>query len=367
MYIESPLRLPLLTIEWIFTIILLELGLFFLLRYARQRKQYLTHQELGYSVLFFSLCGMWGNLILADYYAAETLVTPFFIWTVGSMRELFLNIGALSLMIGVTFFCFSLEKYYKFWLKKYFFTGCFFILLVASLSSFFFNLYIAKYLSLLIFPLFLIFLGFYYVAFFKIGLRKTNVSIEILKHLPPFVLITIGFLITSDLLFNPANIELRITTSSLQLVSIIILSYLTIKLPNFAEFDWRRKVEDLYLINTAGVCIFHRSFTHQLDFMDEHLKSGAIASINIILKSLTPSQKQQKRVTIKKAGKIINIYTGELTSGILISDEELSSIMINLEKFVQKIETIYYNVLLRWSGETDVFAPVEAIANEFFP
>ncbi|MHA1265851.1 MAG: hypothetical protein ACTSRS_11515 [Candidatus Helarchaeota archaeon] len=363
--IEGSWRLPLLTLEWIFTIISVEVAIVFILKYLKQEKTLRTKQNLGYTALFFGLFLAWGFFVVGDFFISNMEITPFLLWSIGSWRELALNLGSISVYIGIILFCFSIEKYRLYGFKRYFFTICAIIMFLIVLFVFFFNLELSKYFSPGIWFIFFTFLIIYYNDFFKTGLKKENSFTQLLKFIPNYLFIAINFFITSDL-FASDLLEVKFFGASTQLIAITLLFYFSIKLPPFAEFNWRQKIDELYVLNSAGVCLFHQSFTVPRDYLDEHLKSGAIASVNIILKSLTPTQKRQKTTILKKDNKMIYIYAGEVATAVLISQEEFNSILYNLEKFINKIELIYYNVLLRWKGDTDVFAPLEAIAKEFF-
>lgn len=118
-------------------------------------------------------------------------------------------------------------------------------------------------------------------------------------------------------------------------------------------------------MNKGGICLYHRSFSGENKEYDELLMSGAISSINIMLKEAT-SARDSRTSIIKKKGKIVNIYTGDLVTGVIISKEELNSLNFYLKKFVTKIEYIFSTVLIHWNGDRDIFYPVEGIVNGIF-
>ena len=365
MFIEDPLRVPLLTVEWIFTILALELGLLFILKFISQEKQQRSSQELGYASFFFGLSLMWFFLILGDYYMSELIQSPFMIWSLGSTRNIFVNLSYLSLATGALLFSFSMEKHRTYLFKRFLFTSCFLALILTFITSFFINLDLIKYLSLMIWPLILIFLTIFFIDFFKSGMKKKSPLSNSLKFIPTFILVAMGFLFSNEIIMRSLGLELRFWGSSLQLISLGLLFYFFIKLPPLVEFGWKTKIEDLYVINQAGLCLIYTSFTGKEDETSEQLRSGALASINIILKSLTPSPKT-KTAIIRKKGKTLTIYSGKLSTGVLVSTEELSTIKSNLKEFIQKFESIYYNVLLHFRCDTDVFFPMNAIIRKYF-
>jgi hypothetical protein len=365
MVIEGDLRLPLLTLEWIFAILAVELALVFLIKWARQDSQLRTKQELGYMALFTGLALNWFLLILADYYMADTITTPFFIWSAGSMQGLFINLGSFCLMLGMLTFSFTIEKYRRFLVRKYFFTMCVSLLVGGAIIAFLINLESYIITTLIQWVLLLVFLGIYYVDLFQKSLRTKSPVLDLFKFIPAFLIIAVGVFCATQFGITPLNYTLRFTGSIIQLIAIIVITFFSIKLPALAEYDWKEKIEELYLINNAGICLLHRNFSGKIDTIDEHLKAGAITSINIILQSLTPSQKTRTSI-IEKKGKILTIYSGSFSSGVIISTEELRPITYHLKEFIQKFEAIYADMLLDWRGDTDIFVPVDAMVNQFF-
>ncbi len=363
MVIDDPLRLPLLTVEWIFAVVSLELGFIFLLKFAKQEKQLRTSQELGFMSFFFGLSLSWILLIMADYYLSESIVSPFFLWKQGSMHDLFLNLSSILLMFGMLFFTFSMEKHRIYLFKRYLFTICFISLTIVFLITFFINLEITKFLPYVIWPLFLFFLTTYFIDFFKSGMRKEAIMFEILKFIPAFILLAPGFFLSFFLSHLP--LEFRLGSSILQLIALGLISYFSIKLPAFAEFGWKETIEELLIMNRAGVCLFHKSFTDKANHLNEILVSGALLSVNIMLEELI-SAKRTGTSIIKRKEKTVNLFSSTYLTGVIISREQLNSTNYHLKEFIQKIEKIYQNILLDWDGDISIFYPVGAIADEFF-
>lgn len=184
-YIELTdiLRMPLLILEWIFAVLSSELGIVFLIKNRRQQGQIKTSQERGYALLFFGLSAMWFFFIIGDFYVPSTIASPFFIWTSGSERALFLNFGYFFLLIGSALFTFSIEKNKIYLFKKYFFTICFTIVLSISLIAFFIDLGFTQILSFVVWSILFLFFTIYFINFFN---GTEHILIELVKFLPSF-------------------------------------------------------------------------------------------------------------------------------------------------------------------------------------
>ncbi|MHA1291407.1 MAG: hypothetical protein ACTSQJ_01920 [Promethearchaeota archaeon] len=134
-------------------------------------------------------------------------------------------------------------------------------------------------------------------------------------------------------------------------------------LPPFSEFDWKDEIEDIFIINRGGICLFHKSIETKTDLLDDNLISGAISSINVMIEELT----HDKGVSvINKKGKSIIIYPGKFVSGIIFSKKDLNNIKLVLKDFIERFETIYSNILIDWDGNIEIFKPIDTMAKKMF-
>jgi len=362
------IRFPLLLVEWIFSFICFEIALIFLIRYIKQRqekqqKELVNLQELGYASLFMGFSIMWFFFIIGDYYSSVEVVSPFLIWSIGSMRYLFLNCGYLSLMVGAFLFILLMEKYKVYLVRKYFFSACFLTLIVIFIIFFFIDIQFTQDLTFAFWPLFFLFFLIYIVDFVRKVQTRQSLVRGLLKFLPGFLLLAIGFMFTTDFMIDALGLEFRLVGSILQILAIFSISFFFITLPPFAEFDWRNKIEHLFIIDKAGICLYNKTFDETSEIMDENLISGAISSINLMLKELTADEGVS---VIKKKGKAIIIFPSKFIAGVMFCKEDLNFIKLLLKDLIDKFELIYHHILLDWDGDVTIFKPTEKIVNEIF-
>jgi hypothetical protein len=304
---------------------------------------------------------MWFFFIIGDYYASDEIVSPFLMWNQGSERALFLNLGYFTMIIAAFILLLCVEKYDVFLFKKYLFTYIFSICAISFLVLFLIDITLTQPVTYVFWIGFLCFFMIYLVKFIK---KLKGKGLLLLSGLA-FMLI--GFLFTTDVLIEIYGLEGRMFGAILQLISVVILSFFFLYLPPFNEFDWHEKIESLYLIDNAGICLFYKMFTEKKEKLDEQLISAAITSINVILKGLSETDNASRGISvINKSQKCIMIYQGKFVNGILYTLEELNTPKIILKEFVDKFEALYRNILIDWSGDTNIFAPTETIAKEAF-
>jgi len=359
--ITGDIRLSLLIIEWIFVITGFQISLIFLVRYFKQEKALRNLHELGYFSMFFGFSLMIFFFIIADYFVPDDIVKPFFIWRSGSPRALFLSLGYFSMIFFTLIFQFCIEKYSVFLFKRYVFTTIFSICAFLFLIVFLINIRITQTITYIFWTSFSSFFIVYFIKFLK------KLGIKGIFLLSGIFLMFIGFGLTIDLAVGVFGLESRMIGAIIQLVSIVILSYFFLILPPFSEFDWQDKIEAVFLVNDAGICIYYKVFIERKDLVDENLISAAITSINIMLDELSETGEHRSGISVlKKKGENVIIYQGQLVSGILYTSEELNFPKVVLKDFVDKFETLYHNILIEWDGIKDIFKPAEIMANDLF-
>jgi hypothetical protein len=307
---------------------------------------------------------MWICFIISDYYFSSTeIISPFLIWNEGSGFVLIRNIGYYSLMIGAFLCVFCLEKYKVYLWKKYLFSMGFLILISVFTIALFYDIYITQTFSYFFWPYFIFFFLIYLTDFVKKVRSREKLIYAVLKSFGGFGIFAVGFLFEIDGVLDTLGLEFRLIGAILQLIGMGIISYFFLSMPAFSEFDWQDKIEQIFLMDSAGICLYHKAFEERSELTDENLVAGAIASINIMLKELTESKEGGVSV-IKKQDKTIIILPSQMVAGIIFSKEDLNYTKIVLKNFVEKFETIYHDILTDWDGDLSIFKHTDNILTE---
>ncbi|MFX1311499.1 MAG: hypothetical protein ACFFHD_02660 [Promethearchaeota archaeon] len=363
--ITGPLRFALLIMEWIFVFFMFELGLLFLIKYKKQSFQLKNSQDLGFFTLSYGFSLMRFFFLLSGYYSSDNIISPFFIWSYGSFKNLFLNFGALSIITGTLIFTFFVEKNKKFLFKGHFFTICFLIELLICLIIFLISVELINILLIILMPLFLLFFIIYSKEFDKKVKNQEFIPRGGLKLIIILLLIIGGFVLSMDIITNIFSLISRLIGIILQLIAIGLIFIFFRKIPPLFELDWQDKIEDIYILNKDGLCLFNKSYIDKNRSLSSHYISGVLSSVNIMLNELIPS-KSNEISTIKKKGKIITTFSSNYITGILISKEELEYFKYNLKKLILKLEEIYKSILINWNGDLTIFYPVKNIIESIF-
>ncbi len=369
MYIEFPITGPfrfiLLIMESIFAFFSLEIGIIFLIKYKKQPKNLKNSQDLAFASLFFGFSVSKILFIIASYYLSENRISPFLIWAEGSYRQLLFNFGFFSILISNLMFSFFIEKNKKFFFKKYFFTISFIILLFLFSVLFFNNLLFIHSLSAVSWPLFTILFMLYVRDLGRKSRKQEILSKSFLKGTIIILLILIGYVFSMDLILQVFGLIIRFIGITFQLIAIALIFIFFRKIPPFFEFDWEDKIEDIYILNNTGICLFAYSFSSKTKILENQIVTGTLASMNIMLNELIKSKSNEISI-IKKYEKIVILFSGNFTTGVLICKEDLKFFIHNLRKLILKIEEIYGSIFTKWKGDLTIFYPVKNIIEEIF-
>ncbi|MFW9970113.1 MAG: hypothetical protein ACFFDF_07925 [Candidatus Odinarchaeota archaeon] len=181
----------------------------------------------------------------------------------------------------------------------------------------------------------------------------------------PFSLLFIGLFLTSNYSINLLYIQFRLIGVLLQLIGIAFFAFFFLKFPTFFEFEWKNKIEEVFLINQNGACLFYKSYTQKIDTLNEHLITSAITSVNIMLSEILKPGSREISV-IKKKGKVIHIIPSDLITGVIFSKEESKTLQLYMKQLVSKVEQVYKNILVNWDGDLEIFNPIKNIYEEIF-
>jgi len=364
--IMGPLRIRLLIMEIILLFACFELGGILLARYLKSEKLMRNSEELGYSLLFLGFFVMNFFFLISDYYSSEDLISPFLIWREGSIRYLFLNIGYFSLLIAAIIFLYCCEKNKIYFYKKYAFTIIFIMLGIIFTILFIVDIRLSQEVTYILWGVYLIFLLVYLMDFIKkVQKNRQKLFIGIIKYFPGIFFWLFGFSLTTTLFAELFGHEIRLLGIIFEIIGIFLLFIFFITLPPFAEFDWHDSIEEILVMNNAGLVIFEKKLRNTLDKQDGVLVGGALKHVKILLENISKSESRGYS-TFEKKGKTIIIFQSKDLTGVIFSTKNLRILHLLLKKFILRVEAIYANLIPEWNGDLIIFEPIDIIYNIVF-
>jgi len=337
--------------EWIIIFLAFELAVIFLIKYKESLKTIKNPQELSYAILFFSYSLQWIWFIISDYYAPDS-----------GTRTLFLILGYYSLIIGAAIFIFIMETYNIFF-KKYFFSSIFLITIIIFTIFTIIDIKYAQPLSVITFPVFVVFFVTYIIGLSRRSSVKGHVILNFIKLILGFVLVGIGYLLTTDFIILNYGLEFRLWGDFIQIISVFFIYYLFSTLPPLSEFDWYEKIDSVFVVDPSGLCFFQKSFQGNGKNLEQSLRVAGLTGIEMILEQIT----YDKGISvIKKQNFTIIIYPSTRLIGMIFCTQELNSLKELLKSFITRVEAVYASLLSEWKGDLRIFEPIDLICMEIF-
>ena len=353
--LTGTLREPLLIIEWVMVFLFAELAFLLYMR-KKNKKTKLSNYIENASILFLLAYSSMGIFyIFGDYYMETHL-----------SRLVVFNIGYLLRMILGLVFAYQIEKH-QIIIGKYLFSKILSIFTLISVVLFITAIELTQNASLVLFWIPLISIFFIYMINL---LKKTNENQEI-RHYKAKIYISIlgaillgfGFVATSDPVVSLFGLILRLVGDIIQIIGIIVLSIFFINLPSLSEQNWKDKIDKLFLMRASGICVYYKFFKDPTNTRQDQIMSGAINTIKMMLKEISQDDGE---MVIEKEGKVLITYQGKYITGVIVADQNLSSLNFLLKRFIEKVEFLYSNIVRDWDGAMEIFLPIENITKEIF-
>ncbi len=149
-----------------------------------------------------------------------------------------------------------------------------------------------------------------------------------------------------------------------ELVSIILLGLIYTSFDTFTEFDYSKKLKDLFLIDNKGTNLYHFSFSKRESLVDPNWISAGLSGIKDLMAEIIKSEDRLKTLDHQDL-KLIFEY-GKYVIMVLIVSENLRIYHSKLAILMEQFEEFFQNILPHWSGDTNVFLPTKQIVNQVF-
>lgn len=174
------------------------------------------------------------------------------------------------------------------------------------------------------------------------------------------VIVVIGFaifimiLIYEIILLLVGEVVQLFENKGLILIAAILIGYGFYTIPSFTEFDWDKKIRQLYILNLNGLCLLQQSF-RKTQSIDEDLLGGSLTAVQSLMKEMIQSDKFLEVIDHGDA-KIIFERT-PYAIGIIIADENLYILHYKLRQVLREFDLIFGPIMKDWTGNLDLFKP----------
>ena len=330
----------------------IEFAIYFAWEWYKKTKRNIY--DLRFAWAFFLIGWAFNNIfyIMADFY------------TSGETRIMWIRMGYLALLIGVTIFANIQERALP-WNTHNFFG----LLGVSGIAlAIFLPHDIAKVVLPFVYvPLFL----FLFTSFSLIMIKKTRGLFRFYSILffVGFVIGIVAFELTSDVSVATFGTISYAIGTVLIVAGIMIMSFSITTLPSFGEMDWHQKIREIYLMHKDGTVLAHVTKEKKSKVEEKVIKTEsttqAISGINKLLKEVTQSEKTVEAIDYSDTKLLFGATNNAVL--VVVAEEDLETIREKIGEFMTIFNNIYKDILQQ--GLTDdlqIFKPAEATIRRIF-
>ncbi|MHA1821949.1 MAG: hypothetical protein ACTSVC_15860 [Promethearchaeota archaeon] len=177
-----------------------------------------------------------------------------------------------------------------------------------------------------------------------------------------------AYALISDYFVELFGLKIRIIADIINVLSLNIMRFVLLRMPDYREFLWNKKVEFIIVFTEGGIPVYSKSFKEQ-SLKDDNITflGGTLSVIQTFINNLT---KGDFTKLIKFQDYYLMFYIEERSSliGCLIVDEHSRTLELRLKKFMESFSDIFVPVEEYWRRSQDpkIFLPIETLSNEIF-
>ena len=343
-------REPALVLESFIIILGLEFGLYFLYRFIKKDRE--KKMILAWVFFFFAFAAMVAFFVISDYFSSIV------------DRQLFLNLGYGTMVIGALVFTFNAEREVE--IKSHSFSLILVTLGFFLVIDFFLVLFNPLYIALACWGLFITFLLIYVMKVIK---RIKEYKINILAFLGGFLVWGLGYTGTIDAMVGVFGTLSRLFGNIAIITGMCLISSVFVSIPSLREVDWAQKLDKLLLLHRSGMFIWEHDFQKHAEIetpkeMPAQQMAGSLIGISKLIMEIIQSKKRLK-IMDHQDKQIIFSY-GEHLIAALIADEYLEIYRRKLINLLDEVETLYWGILYKFDGKSAEFKQIGRIISNTF-
>ncbi|MBN2149912.1 MAG: hypothetical protein JW839_00570 [Candidatus Lokiarchaeota archaeon] len=322
----------------------------------------------------------WASLFLGYSMLSMAFVASDFFSTDFHQRDVFLQLGYLSLTTGALLFIYYSEKL-KIINTRRIFTLVFLVLyiglcglIIASqvvylwgdASGFEAIMDITQYSTYLFFlPVILLFFTYFARINRILPIKLKKYATIMAASLFGF---TIGFLATTDFVIRSLGIGILsyFIGMLVQICALGVLAYSFLKLPSWRALEWREAIRSIFVIYHGGMMLFNHDFKETAEGARKTNPLVVAGALEMAKSLLTGMMQTETVKVLDLQDKKVLFEQGDRVMVCLITDQYFESLAILTHEFVVQFERFFGSVLPSWQGDLDVFAPTRALVSKVF-
>lgn len=346
------LREPLLILEALLIVIMVEIGLIYLRKIISGKKIAKNNMLVAWTQFIFCYTAVFALYIIADFY------TPI------EWRSKVLNISYIIAVLGSALFSYHTER--EVGMKRHYFSITMLALTGGIiLNAIFSFLTTSVYFTFIDWLVFIMLIIVYIKKFTELIPDKWRINVYSL--IIGIIMVILGFGGTSDMMIIVfQGFGIRLIGDAFLILGMVFISVLFIGVPSLAEFEWWTKIKYLAIMHQSGLSIAHFHFNQEdlASSIDDLLIAGGLTSLSQVISSMVQSEKKLDSVDHGDL-KLLFQY-GQYLITVLVVTAPLVILRSKLKKVTDTIEMLYKEELANWDGDLTRFTLLDQIVNVHF-
>ncbi len=129
------------------------------------------------------------------------------------------------------------------------------------------------------------------------------------------------------------------------------------------EYDWRKKIYNIYFFLPSGTCIYNQSFGQDLD-VSPNLVAGGLTGVAAMMQEVT--QKETNVKIIEQEDAVVLLEYGKYVNAALVAKENLITIRNKLKELIQQVEEFFEEELTNFKGNLAPFTKISKFITKIF-
>jgi len=345
-------REPLLIVEALLVVVMLEIGLIYLRKVMIGKKTSPNNMLVAWTQFLFCYTAVFILFIIADFYVPIE-------W-----RPRVLNVSYMIAVLGAALFSYHTER--EIGMKRHYFSIIISVLTSGIiLNAIFSFLSTSVYFTFIVWLVFIVLVIFYIRKFTELIPDKWKINVYSL--IIGIILVILGFGGTSDFMIEIfQGFGIRFVGDGLIILGIVFISILFIGVPSLEEFQWWTRIKYLAIMHQSGLSIAHFHFNQEKDStsIDDLLMAGGLTSLSQVISSMVESKKRLD--SVDHGGLKLLFQYGKYLITVLVVSAPLVILRAKLKKVTDTLEMLYKEDLAHWDGDLTRFTLLEQVVNVHF-
>lgn len=211
-------------------------------------------------------------------------------------------------------------------------------------------------------PMFLIIPVFLFYIFIKptSGFLRRRILLATLG----IVMVGIGIFFRFSFLSESLGGYIYPLGTMVAIIGLCLFGYGFAAFSTFTDLNWKEKLREIFVVTSAGVCVYAYSFEKNRSIEDSDLIAGGFSGIQSLLSEIVQTHETLQLIDYQNVK--IMIEPGVNFVFILIIKEESSFLRYKLKLFTQEFSEFFKDVLPIWNNNIDIFKPTGTLIQKIF-